>query len=324
MRSKGCPVEEYLYQNKSGLLIIFLKVLFSLVKKRPDVIHTHLLEANVIGLTSAWIIGIKKRIFTRHHALVHYDDYPRGIIWDKWCNLIATDIIAVSNTVKKILIEKDRADPKKISVIHHGFDIDYFRNVSPKKINHLKRKHTLEQVSPVIGVIARHVQWKGIQYIIPAFEKLLKKYPNAKLVLANAQGDYSSKIDKLLKGIPNNNYCKIIFEEDISTLYHCFDIYVHVPIDDQSEAFGQGYIESLASGVPSVVTLSGIANDAIQHGHNALVVAHQNSDEIFHAVMKVLENPGIAQKIVQNGYKTASQNFQVGKMISSLEKMYEN
>ena len=322
LQHKGCPVQEHFYSNKFGLVSIFLKVLFYQINNRPDVVHTHLLEANIIGLTTAWFLGIKKRIFTRHHALVHYVDYPKGIFWDKWCNTIATHIIAVSNNVRNILVRKDGTPSDKVHVIRHGFDLAYFDAHDLQKVKSIRKKYVLDKKKPVIGVISRHVHWKGIQYIIPAFEKLLTRYPDAILVLANAQGEYSNVLNKMLEKLPTKSYRQIVFEQDLSSLYQCFDLYVHTPIDTESEAFGQTYVEALACGIPSVVTLSGIANDFIMDEKNALVIPHKNSEEIYSAMMRLIEDGELKNKIVQEGKDSVARLFQVKKMIDSLEQLY--
>ncbi|MBL0097760.1 MAG: glycosyltransferase [Bacteroidetes bacterium] len=84
-----------------------------------------------------------------------------------------------------------------------------------------------------------------MQYIIPAFERILKSQP---------------------KKLPSDSYIKIEFERDLFSLYSIFDYFIHAPIDPSVEAFGQVYIEALAAGIPSIFTLSGIAPDFIVDG----------------------------------------------------------
>jgi len=108
----------------------------------------------------------------------------------------------------------------------------------------------------VIGAISRFVQWKGVQHIIPAFQKILEQYPTAKLVLANAQGDYEETVKKCCIHFLPILTSKLNFEDDLAALYQLFDVFVHVPIEPRAEAFGQTYVESLISRIPSVFTLS--------------------------------------------------------------------
>src|SRR5690242_6522778 len=46
---------------------------FTIIKKlKPDIVHIHLWRAMLLGLTTSWLLRIKKRIFTRHHGTLHH------------------------------------------------------------------------------------------------------------------------------------------------------------------------------------------------------------------------------------------------------------
>lgn len=300
----------------------WLKIYSILKRERPHVIHVHLWRAMLLGLSTAWVLRIKKRITTRHHATIHYDQYPLGRKWDVMCNSMATHIIAISKNIEDILVKKDKAKSRKIVRIPHGFSFEYFTNVSAQRVESLQAKYTISNNSrPVIGVISRYTEWKGVQYIIPAFKKLLEAFPEAHLVLANAHGNYADTIRMSLRELPKESFTEIKFEEDLVALYHLFDVFVHVPINAEVEAFGQIYIEALIVGIPAVVTLSGIAREFIQDRKNAVVVDFENSDQICKGIVCILENIGVQQSIVQGG-KDSVEPFSIENHILLLEKLY--
>jgi glycosyltransferase involved in cell wall biosynthesis len=102
-----------------------------------------------------------------------------------------------------------------------------------------------------------------------------------------------------------------------------FSIFIHVPIDEDSEAFGQTYIESLASGVPSIFTLSGVANEFIKNNYNAIVVKHKNSSEIKDAIMEILQNEILRTSLIDNG-KISVNQFGINDCVNKLENLYLN
>jgi glycosyltransferase involved in cell wall biosynthesis len=299
----------------------WIRIFRLLLSLKPDVVHTHLWRANLLGLSAAWIGLIKKRIYTRHHALVHYKEFKKGRIGDLLCNFWATDIIAISKNVQNILTVRDHASPRKIKIIHHGFDLSYFQEIGKDRILSLKAKYHFDNAEPIIGVIARYQEWKGIQHIIPAFEKLLEDYPRAHLVLANAHGSFKTQIQNALSRLPNNNYTEIGFESDLAALYQIFSAYVHVPIDSESEAFGQTYVESLASGVPSVFTMSGVAPEFIVDKKNALVAEFQDSESIYNSLKKLLTDKNLRDRVVTDG-KESVKKFSLEHMVRALENLY--
>ncbi len=171
--------------------------------------------------------------------------------------------------------------------------------------------------------IARHIEWKGIQYILPAFKIFQKKYPEAQLVLANASGPFHLVIEQSLVTLSLNHVISIHFEDDIVSLFNTFDIYVHTPVDSLSEAFGQTYVESLAIGIPSVFSLSGIAREFIIDEENALVVPFKDSVSTAAAIERLWEDKALSQKLIESGRKSVLKRFQLQSMIDGLRKLYD-
>lgn len=300
----------------------WVQVLSILRQEKPAIIHTHLWEANLIGLSAAWLLRIEQRIYTRHHALIHYEEFPSGRKWDVLCNLLATHVVAISKNIEEILIHWDKAKVNKIRLIHHGFDFGYFNPVSSERIENLRAKyHLFGGDFPVVGVISRYMQWKGVHYTVSSFQKIREQFPTAKLVLANAHGEYESTIKEMLKSLPVDSFIEIRFEDDLAALYHLFDVFIHVPVDPHVEAFGQTYIEALIARVPSVFTLSGVAPEFIKHKHNAWVVDFKSSDQITQGVIEIITNKKLAEKLKEEG-TTSIQQFSLDKFILALENLY--
>lgn len=289
---------------------------------KADIVHCHLFYANIIGLVAAKIVGVRKRIHTRHYSDYHHVYFPNFVKYDKFINFLSTDIIAISEVVRKILIEKEKVNQYKIKLIYHGFNINSFENIEKDTHGVLSTIYNKDDKWPVIGVISRFTELKGVQYIIPAFKKILYEKPNALLLLFNASGDYEKFINKQLEELPITSYKKVMFENDITSLYHLFDIFIHVPINPTIEAFGQTYIECLASGIPIIATKSGIANEILFNQENAIIVDYQNSEEIYQAILLLLSNPDLCDRLIRNGKKIIEEKFQLNTMIEKLENLY--
>lgn len=324
LKDRDIPVYSFYYNSKKGFPAILYGLYKLLVKLKPDAVHCHLMYGTLLGLTAAKLAGVKKRIFTRHHSDLHHLYFRSGIKWDKLCNVMATKIIAPSGAVKEILVELENVPETKVITIPHGFDLDYFRHVPEDRIKKLKDKYQTNEAYPVIGVISRFTEWKGVQYIIPAFSKLLLNYPNALLLLFNANGDYATQVHEQLKTLPEDRYRLIPFENDLAAVYPLFTIFIHASIDRLNEAFGQTYVEALAAEVPSVFTLSGIAADFIVDGRNALVVPFKDSEAIYSAMTKILTDGELQKKLKSNGWDSVKDRFRLKTMIDQLELIYLN
>jgi glycosyltransferase involved in cell wall biosynthesis len=323
IRGIQLPVKRVTYRGKIDLFRAIREVRAQLKTWKTEVVHTHLFDANVVGLLAAKLVGVPRRILTRHHSTLHHQYFPRAVYYDRFTNALTTDIVAITEMVRRILVEREGVKPAKIRLIHHGFDLNTFMQPNIDRVAVLRKKYSTEHKYPVVGVIARQTEWKGIQYIIPAFAKLRELYPNARLLLANAHGDYQTEIQALLhKYLPTDSYEQIRFENDLGSLYQLFDVYVHTPIDDHSEAFGQTYVEALAAGIPSVFTLSGVAPEFIRHEENALVVPFSDSEAISNAVNRILTEPMLRNKLRVKGQDSATRGFELDKYLCALENLY--
>ncbi|MFN3405797.1 MAG: glycosyltransferase family 4 protein [Cytophagaceae bacterium] len=309
-------------QSKFSLIISFVRTVICLIKEKPNAVHCHLFEASLIGIIASFITGVKKRIYTRHNSTLFHMYYPASVKYDKLINILSTNIVSISNAVSEVLTEWEKVPLEKIVLIPHGFDFSCFENISLERVNNVRERNNIKDSTFVIGVISRFIAWKGIEYIITSFKDFINKYPDAILILANAKGPDEKKILKELESLPSENYRVIPFETDVFALYKIFDVFVHVPIDKYCEAYGQVYIESLASNVPSIFTLSGIANEFVENRKNAIVVNYKNSDDIYNALYFVYNNRDAVMEMASKGKKDVIGRYDFKEMISKLEELY--
>lgn len=323
LKEWGFQTSWFRFNKRTDLIRTIWQLKKFFTQTNPDIVHAHLVDACLAGLTAAKLAGIKNRIHTRHHGTECHEYYPHGVYYDKYVNRLSKKIMATSNVVKEILVDWENVPSEKVSVINHGFDFAEFAT-NTGRIATLREKYQLSNHSPIIGVISRFDQWKGIQYIIPAFAELKKEYKNAKLVLANARGPYEDEIENLLKNnLSEDDYIKIPFEVHIFDLYKLFDVFVHVPVGKHFEALGQTYIEALYTGIPSVFTMAGVANDFIEDERNALTVPFKNTPAIVTAVKRFLTNEELKKRVVENGKADVTKRFSGERLRQQFSRLYE-
>ncbi len=312
-----------------------------LLKNQTDVVHTHWFAGSLAGMQAAYYAKVPVRIFTREHPSIKY--YARHaaskhrLIWE-----CATNVIGVTHKSKEGMIE-DGIPEHKITLIPTGFDVSEYENVDTSRIEQLRAKYLGNHQGPVIGVAARYVRWKGIEYVIEAYKKVLDIYPNALLVLAGTGIDRTNLEEKIRKArkedivapqyddilsiseklsqLPQQSYIEIPFEADLFALFKLFTVFVHAPTDSIQETFGQVYVDAMLSRVPSVITLAGSAADHAVHRENAWVVDYKNSDQIAEGILALLSDTHFREKIIHNAFVCAQQ-YDIKNHIQRLEQFY--
>tara|TARA_A100001011_G_scaffold393355_1_gene483002 strand:- start:1377 stop:2486 length:1110 start_codon:yes stop_codon:yes gene_type:complete len=336
INSKNSSFEKWIIKNKIQYInlnykkkyIDFIPVLLSiilyLIKNRTKYVHCHLRKASLLGLIASYLLRIKKRVYTRHHG-IESDNVRFEKVLDKIVFYLATDIIAISEEMKSLTIDNNKFIKKKVTKIHHGFNLDYFKSTKLNNFEKIFRKYKLKKNYYIIGVISRIVYWKNVDKIIDAFI-IYKKYHNPKsiLVLANVKqnNDYSKTVINKLKCLNKNDYRIIEFEEDILSLYRCFDLFIHVPKPGAYEAFGQTYIESMLSKVPTIFSKSGIANEICKNRINTYFCNPNNIYSIVDGINFHEKKRINSSLIAKNAYFRAKYKFNLDDHFSKLYQTY--
>lgn len=113
-------------------------------------------------------------------------------------------IIVLSNFTKRILLEIYAIEENKISCIYNGLPDSYLPISIDEKIS-LRNKYLFNKEDKLILYVGRLDEIKGVSFLIEAFKRVLKIYPNSYLLLVG-EGDYS----KYLRD-SSNYWRRIIF-----------------------------------------------------------------------------------------------------------------
>jgi glycosyltransferase involved in cell wall biosynthesis len=294
-------------------------------RERPDVVHTHILFASLLGLVGAALARVPVRIVTRHHVKLDHvvPGHGKALVWlDRLSNLLASRVIATCSMLRQVLVESEKIPAGKVRLVHLGIDLEKFRRPKAAEVAALARRYNPRGAAPVIGVVARHFEFKGIQYVIPAFRRLLELYPTAYLLMAGAYGPYHEALRRQLAPIAPERYVLVTFEPNPFALYHLCDLVVHAPIGPHEESFGLVYLEALAAGVPSIFSLAGVAPELLEHGRNAWIVEPRNSEQIYQGMVALLRDAALRRRLVRAGLRSLDPAWSARVMQRAVEAVY--
>lgn len=326
LESHGIRVHRFEYDGKKSIPGLTYRLYRLIKREQYDIVHTHLFETSLCGMMAAWAARVPRRIVTRHHSDYHHVNSRLAVWCDRLVNRLATSVVAISENVKRILVEWEGCDSNKITLIPHGIDLTEFGPVavSNDRVSLVKSKYEIPNEVYVVGVVSRFIEWKGLQYVIPAFKEFMKFHPQSLLVLANAQGPFENEVDGLLDLLPRGSFRKIPFEQDMGALYRTFNCFVHVPITPTAEAFGQTYIEAMASKIPMIISVSGIAHDFAKDRINCLVVPFQDQIGIIDALTKLSGSSLDVVSMVDAAYALVSSKYGHLAKFKALDDLYSN
>ncbi|MEW5760602.1 MAG: glycosyltransferase family 4 protein [Candidatus Thermoplasmatota archaeon] len=151
--------------------------------------------------------------------------------------------------------------------------------------------------------------WKGLGDVFEAMKIVNKKMDNVHLVLYGSEKDIKSPVPYTYVFKPT--------DEELADLYRACDTYI---CPSWYESFPLPPLEAMACGTPVVTTRCGTEDYAI-HNENALVVMPRSINEIAEAIIKVLTDEDLQEKLRKNGIETAKK-FTWDRAVDNLEKIF--
>ena len=94
---------------------------------------------------------------------------------------------------------------------------------------------------------------------------------------------------ELLKDVHPSNYKIVTRFVDPVTFFSEIDVFLHLPVSQESEAFGLVFLEALAAGIPSVFTKSGVLVELL-HLNGFQLANYRDTLSTYNALMRILED----------------------------------
>jgi len=197
-----------------------------------------------------------------------------------------------------------REDHSKLVHLPPGVDLSRFTPAA--KSVELQKKWGIED-APVIVSIGRLVARKGSDQLIKAMPEVLKHFPTSKLLLVGT-GNYQKRLEKLVRNLKVQD--SVVFtgrvEHDLLPDYFRLGDIFAAPCRSrygglEVEGLGIVYLEASACGVPVIAGKSGGAPDAVLDGKTGLLVNGRDHREVGVAVIKLLSDQPLRQKMGADG-----------------------
>ncbi len=223
--------------------------------------------------------------------------------------------IAISEAIKKNLIDYLKVDAKKIDLIHNWINFDSNLIFTKKK----------ETNSFNILWMGRILQWKGFDKLIDI--SLLLKNNLHQYHTIHVYGDfldetYRAYIYKLIEEKQLAEYFIFHgFKKSNEIFKIDYKFFIHTSV--KPEPFGRAIIESMYQKVPVFATDLGGVTDIIQHKKNGFLYNPHNINEIL-PLINHLKNDKFREQIIINAFSTIKNSFSGKNQIISLEKIYSS
>jgi len=275
---------------------------------RPDVIHLHC--TNPVALLHLMLLrrlGVPlvatAHVVTAHERTRLVDAAYRRI------HRIGHLIIAHSEFDRKRLLEEFAVGPERVVVIPHGEYGFFGRDSAPPDREAARRSLGLEPQHEVALFFGYIREYKGLDVLLEAWPSVARARPEARLVVAGdpvrldpARRDELEAWATRLGAIHRFAYVPV---SEVTRCFAAANVLV-MPYRHVSQS-GVLFL-ALSLGLPVVATRVGGLPEVLREGDSAVLVAPESPAALAEALVRVLGDSGLQNRLAQGGRRVAEQH----------------
>lgn len=321
----GIPVEALDMRRRIPNPIVFARLVRRLRQIKPDVVHTWLYHADLIGGFAAWIARVPRIIWGVHSS--DFLDFDTSLLTKltvfscaRMTSWLPDCVQYVSQYGKACHAELGYRE-RYSRIIPNGVDLKKF---TPNKQSRddLRRELGIPSNTPLIGLIGRFDPLKNHEGFIKAADCLHRDMPEVHFLMVGQDIEWSNAVLKRL--IDDAKLSKVFHllgrRDDIPRITAALDL---ASLTSWSEAFPNILVEAMACGVPCVSTDAGDA--AVILGDTGWIVPTGDMEGLAAQWATFLMLPEARRRLFgERSRARAMDQFELGAVVKRYEAMYHD
>lgn len=299
---------EYRFSSNRFLRILKECLIYSKAfKERKDrILHLHL-NSNTIPVT-AILSGHRNLFFTFHNDEPYFKKkiskffLPKLLLWFR-------HTIAITEHVKKFLVNEAKLPQNKITVIRYGIKPPPMSNLIELMIPELPGKTKL-------CFVGRLTPQKNLFF----FFECLQYLPDVSLVLIGDKGFDKERLINFAKSLGIDD--KIYFYgylDNASSYIHKFDF---LCLPSKWEGLGLVLIEAMFQQTPIIGSDAGAIPEVLNYGELGTIISHDNVEKAVEVMRKAFSDSKTIQDKAKLAFEYANKNYTVSRMVQETINLY--
>ncbi len=269
--------------------------------RKADLVHTHLVHADVYGA-----YGAHRLVSTKHND----DPFRAGPFRfvERALARRASRIIAITHALARFQIERVGLPEAKVEVIHYGLD-------DVPKAWGANASDEIPDGARVLLAVCRLEPQKGVDVVVRALPVIRERHPTAHLVVLG-EGPQRAELERLARSLDVPVYLPGRVP-DVAAWLRRAHLLVHPA---RWEGFGLAVLEAMFAALPVVATNVSSIPELVVAGETGLLVPPDDAAALAAAVTQVLDDPA---DYGSRGKARARTEFSVARMADRTLAAYE-
>jgi glycosyltransferase involved in cell wall biosynthesis len=277
--------------------------------RRPDLVHTHLVHADVYGALAAWRAGTGL-VSTKHND----DPFRAGPFRfaERTLTRRASRVICITAALARFNRERVGLPATKLRIVHYGLD-------TPPGAWGTDGGPPLPEDARVLLAVGRLERQKGLDVALRALATVRRDHPAAHLVVLG-EGSLREELTALAAELGLGGAVHLPGRVgDVGAWLQRADLLVHPA---RWEGFGLALLEAMLCARPVVATRVSSIPEIVVDGETGLLVAPDDAPALAEAVGALLSDAERARAMGAAGVARAQAEFSVAKMADRTLAVY--
>jgi len=277
----------------------------------PDLLHTHLVHADVYGAIAARLLRIPY-ISTRHND----DRYLLGPFRyaDRAFARAACRLIAISDAVRAFLVAAGH-DPDRLVTIHYGLD-----ELPAARSGTTPESAGIAPEAPLLLAVGRLIAQKDHATLLCAFASVRERHPSARLAILGS-GPLEAATRAQVRQLGLEEAVLLPGRLEIRDWLERADVFVHT---SRWEGFGIVLLEAMLASLPVVATRVSAVPEVVADEETGVLVDAGDAQGLAGAIDGLLSDPERSRRLGAAGRARARAEFSVARMIERTLAVYRD
>jgi glycosyltransferase involved in cell wall biosynthesis len=298
--------------------VLLFRLMRLMRREKPDIVHTHLFKSDLHGRLAARLASVPVVISTAHNNDSWARRAPLG--WLYGCtSRLADRLIAVSEEVREYQLRYTFIPPEKIVTIDNGVDMRRFDG-KEEAGRAVRAEFGIAPDAPLVGMIGRLTEQKDHATFLQAVGHIRAALPKTRFLVVG-DGPLRENLIEQARSLKLDD--AVIFaglRSDIPAVMAALDVLV---FSSRWEGLPVTLLEGMAAAKPVVSTAVGGVPGVVGEGESALLVPAGMASVLADAVVRVLRDPALAQKLSALARARVREKYSLDSMLDRTLALYE-
>jgi glycosyltransferase involved in cell wall biosynthesis len=247
-----------------------------------------------------------------------------GIGEAKWLKRFLNPSVDLFVSISKATEADQRNTPgtRKLVNVYEGLDLQRFESLPAGEI--MRKSLGIGFRKKVVAAITRVAEGKGLPEFIRMAAAVIRVYPDVVFLIVGDEVQHGGNLNHELRdqvhALDLDEH--VIFtgwRDDIPAVMSCVDVFVHCPTTF-TEGLARTCLESMAVGIPAVVSENGGMPDAVVNGVTGFVVSPGDIQAMAGSVLRLLKNEERCREFGERARMHIEQVFDAAKNTRKLQE----